>query len=242
MLGYPDAAQADAERAISDAREIGQAGTLMFALAATSYTQILCGNYATARMQSEEGVSLADEKGTLLWKAWGTMNQGCVSAFAGQVSDAVQKISSGIAGWRQTGGALLLPGYLPNLAMAYAELDHFDDAWRHIGEAIAAVETTKERWCEAEILRIAGEIALKSAEPNVVKAQVYFERALTVARDQQAKSWELRAAMSAARLCRDQGKPQQARELLSPVYSWFTEGFDTRDLREARALLDTLAS
>ena len=85
-----------------------------------------------------------------------------------------------------------------------------------------------------------GEIALRSPERDVAKAEAYFERSLAVARQQQAKSWELRAAMSMARLWRDQGKPQQARELLAPVYRWFTEGFDTRDLKEAKALLGEL--
>ena len=106
---------------------------------------------------------------------------------------------------------------------------------------MTAVETTKERWCEAEVNRIAGEIALKSPEPDAAKAEAYFERALAVARQQQAKSWELRAAMSMARLWRDQGKRDEARELLAPVYGWFTEGFDTLDLKEAKALLDELA-
>ena len=124
--------------------------------------------------------------------------------------------------------------------LAYAELGKFDDAWRCIGEAMTTVETTKERWYEAEINRIAGEIALKSPEPDAAKAEEYFERALVVARQQQAKSWELRAAMSMARLWRDQGKRQEARELLAPVYGWFTEGFDTLDLKEAKALLDDL--
>ena len=90
--------------------------------------------------------------------------------------------------------------------MAHAELGQFDDAWRCIGEAMSAIETTKERWCEAEINRMAGEIALKSPEPDAAKAEAYFERALAVARQQQAKSWELRTAMSLARLWRDQGK------------------------------------
>ena len=98
------------------------------------------------------------------------------------------------------------------------------------------VETTKEKFCEAEVYRIAGEIALMSPEPSEAKALAYFERALAIACQQQAKSWELRAAMSMARLLRTQGKPQQARELLAPVYGWFTEGFDTRDLKEAKAL------
>jgi predicted ATPase len=107
---------------------------------------------------------------------------------------------------------------------------------------MTTMETSKERWSEAEVNRIAGEIALKSAEPEGAKAEAYFERALAVARQQQAKSWELRAAMSLARLWRDQGKVRQARELLAPVYGWFTEGFDTLDLKEAKALLEELAS
>ncbi len=109
-----------------------------------------------------------------------------------------------------------------------------------IGEAVTATETSKEKWCEAEINCMAGEIALKSPQPDVVKAEAYFERALAVGRAQQAKSWELRASMSMARLRRDQGKRQQARDLLAPVYGWFTEGFDTLDLKEAKALLDEL--
>ena len=104
------------------------------------------------------------------------------------------------------------------------------------------METTKESWFEAEVNRIAGEIALKSPEPDAAKAEAYFERALAVARQQQAKSWELRAAMSMARLWRDQGKRDEARDLLAPVYGWFTEGFDTLDLKEAKALLEQLAT
>ena len=94
---------------------------------------------------------------------------------------------------------------------------------------------------EAEINRVGGEIALVSPEQGTAKAETYFDRALAVARQQQGKSWELRAAMSLARLWRDQGKVQQAHELLAPVYGWFTEGFDTRDLKEAKALLEELA-
>jgi predicted ATPase len=128
-----------------------------------------------------------------------------------------------------------------HLAWAFAELGQLDEAWRCIGEAMTTIETTKESWFEAEVNRIAGEIALKSPEPDSAKAQAYFERALAVARQQQAKSWELRAATSMARVWRDQGKRHEARDLLAPVYGWFTEGFDTRDLKEAKALLDELA-
>jgi predicted ATPase len=133
-----------------------------------------------------------------------------------------------------------LTWYLSYLTQAYVELGQFDDARRRIGEMMTSVQTTKESWWEADLHRIAGEVALNSPEPDAEKAQAYFERALGVARQQQAKSLELRAAMSLARLWRDQGKVQEARELLAPVYGWFTEGFDTRDLKEAKALLDDL--
>ena len=126
------------------------------------------------------------------------------------------------------------------LAKAYAEVGNFDDAWRCNGDATTMMNSNKERWWEADIHRVAGEITLLSPNSDPAKAEAYFERALAVARQQHAKSWELRAAMSLARLWRDQGKVQQARELLSPVYGWFTEGFDTRDLKEAKALLEEL--
>jgi predicted ATPase len=128
------------------------------------------------------------------------------------------------------------------LTRGHAELHQFDDAWRCIGEAMTMVQTTSESWYEAEVNRIAGEIVLLSPQPDAAKAEEHFESALTVARQQQAKSWELRASMSLARLWRDQGNVQQARELLAPVYGWFTEGFETRDLREAKALLEQLSA
>jgi predicted ATPase len=150
-------------------------------------------------------------------------------------------ITSGLAAFRSIRGTQSAPLHVSYLAAAHAELGQFDDARRCMGEAMDILKTAKERWFEAEANRIAGDIALRSPAPDIAKAEAYFERALAVARQQQAKSWELRAAMSMARLWRDQGKPQQARELLAPVYGWFTEGFDTLDLKEAKALLDELA-
>jgi len=241
-LGYPEAALAATQRALKDAREIGQAATLMYALSIPLYTIVLCGDFRTADMQSREVAALADEKGAPLWKAYGTMFQGFIFGLTGQARNASQLITRGIAAYRSTGSTVFMPWYLSNLAVAYAEASQFDDAWRCVREATAALEATKETWCEAEVHRIAGEIALKSPEPDTAKAQAYFTRALEISRRQQAKSWELRAAMSLARLWRDQGKPQQARELLAPVYGWFTEGFDTRDLKEAKALLEELGT
>jgi class 3 adenylate cyclase/predicted ATPase len=241
MLGYPDAALADAESARKDAREIGHAITLIYALLIGSLTQFLCGNSTMAIAEASESVALADEKGALVFKAVGTVALGCTFAVSGRAADAIRAIVPGITALRSSGATLWAPLHMSHLASAYAALGQFDDAWRCIGEAITAVDTTKERWWEAEVYRRAGEIALMSPERDQAKAQAYFERALDVARQQQAKSWELRAAMSMARLWRDQGKRDEARELLAPIYRWFTEGFDTRDLKEAKALLEELS-
>ena len=218
------------------------AATLMFALGATSITRIWCGNVAAANLQVAEEIALADEKGASFWKAAGMMHHSAILALTDEGSNAIQMLISAIAAWRSTGATLWMPLFLSYLALAYAKLVRSDDAWRSIGEAMTTMETTKETWCEAEVHRIAGEVALMSPERDAAKAQAYFERALAIARQQKAKSWELRAAMSMARLWRDQGKPQQARELLAPVYGWFTEGFDTLDLKEAKALLEELAA
>jgi predicted ATPase len=242
FLGYPEAARADADHAVNDAREIGQAGTLMNALALTSFTYILCGNYAFVGAQTDELITLADEKNAVYWKAFGTWLQGWLCAVSGEAAEAVHMLTLGTSAFRSTGATLFAPTQLSGLATACAKLGQFDDARRSIAEAMSAMDISKETWFEAEVNRVAGEIALKSPEPDASKAEAYFERALTVAKAQQAKSWELRTAMSMARLWRDQGKPDQARELLAPVYDWFTEGFDTLDLKEAKALLEELAT
>jgi predicted ATPase len=240
LLGYPEAALRDNAAALKNAREMDQAATLMFALTITSLTHICCGNYMAADAQSDEALSLADEKGAVQWRAFATLNRGWALALTGHSQDAVSMITSGIAAWRSTGATTRLPLYLSCAARAYAEFGQIDDAMRCMGEATTAVETTKETWLEAEVNRMAGEIALKLPERDVTKAEAYFEHALAVARQQQAKSWELRASMSMARLWRDEGKRHRARALLAPVYGWFTEGFDTLDLKEAKALLDEL--
>jgi class 3 adenylate cyclase/predicted ATPase len=237
MLGCPDTALADANHALEDARAGGQAGTLMYAQFHTSLTNVLCANHAAAIAQSEEVVRLADEKNAAIWKALATMQKGCVLALSGKASEGIGMITSGIATYKSTGSRVYLPIFLAHLARAYAEVDQFDDAWHCIGETLSAVETTKERWYEAEINRISGEIALKLPRLGPPQAEIYFERALTIARAQQAKSWELRAAMSVTRFWRDQGMQEKAKALLAPIYGWFTEGFDTHDLKEAKALL-----
>jgi class 3 adenylate cyclase/predicted ATPase len=240
FLGYPEAALADTDHALKIAREIGQAATLMFALAITNFTRIFCRSCGAASERIDELIALADEKGASQRKAEGVIQKGCVLALIGEAPGAVQMITSGATAWQATGARVWVPLYLSYLAMAYAEVGQINDARRCIGEAMTAMEATKERWYEAEVYRMAGEIALKSPE-RATKAEAYFGQALVIARAQQAKSWELRAALSMARLLSAQGEPDKATDLLAPVYGWFTEGFDTSDLKEAKALLDTLA-
>jgi class 3 adenylate cyclase/predicted ATPase len=241
MLGYPEAALADCNQVIRAAREIDHAATSAYALHFTTFVHIFCGNHSDAAAQSNELVALAHEKGSAIWEGLGVSLQGWISSLTDQTSDATQIISSGIETLVSTGLTLWKPFWLSSLARAYADRSQFDDAQRSVNEAMTVIEATRENWCEPEVNRIAGEIALKLPQPNARKAQAHFERAITVARAQQARSWELRAATSMARLWRHQGKSQQARELLAPVYGWFTEGFDTRDLKEAKALLAELA-
>jgi predicted ATPase len=211
----------------------------MYALSHGVFAHYQCGNYASANAVLDELAALAEQKGTLFWKAFGIMNQGCVRALTGQPSDAIRMITSG---WQSTGATMWMPFFLSYLARAHAELGKFEDAWCSIGEAMKTVETSKERWCEAEVHRTAGEITLLAPDPNATRAKEYFERALAVARAQRAKSWELRAAMSIARLWRAQNKGDDVCSLLVPIYGWFTEGFATLDLKEAKALLHEFAS
>jgi predicted ATPase len=239
LLGYPEAALRDADCALMEARQIEHAATLMFTLNFPILINTYCGNYDAADERIKELVILAEEKGAPFRKAEGVLRQGYVLTLTGKAK-AVEMVTSGIDLWRSAGSTIFTPEHEFMLAIAYADSGQFDDAWRCIGKAMAAMQATRERWCEAEAHRVAGEIALKSPQRDVAKAQAYFEHSLTVARAQQAKSWELRTATSLARLWSDRGKRQTARDLLAPVYDWFTEGFDTSDLRKAKALLGEL--
>jgi predicted ATPase len=242
LLGYPEAALRDADDALKNAREMGQATGLMLTLGTTTIPYTLCGDRAEAAARTQELIALAEEKGTLFWKGAGMANQGTVSALAGSASDAIEMLTAGIAAWQTTGTTLWRPLHLLGLARCHAELGQFEEAWRCIGEAMTVVATTKEKWCEAEIHRSAGEIELMSPKSDASRAEAHFKRAIAIAREQQAKSWELRASTSLARLWCDQGKRTEARDLLAPIYGWFTEGFDTPDLKEAKAMLEELAS
>ena len=242
LLGYPAASLAEVESAVRAAREIGQAATLMFVLTHAALTHLVSRNYVEAKGEAEELAAVAGDKGAFFWKAIGTVARGWVFALTGKASEAVDPLTSGLGAFRSTGSTLWMPLHMSCLAVAHRDLNRFDEARRCFSEAMTAIETTGERWYEAEVLRVGGEIAMTSPEWDMAKAEMFFDRALRVARQQQAKSWELRAAMSMARLKRDQGKRDEARELLAPIYGWFTEGFDTLDLQEAKTLLDGLAS
>jgi class 3 adenylate cyclase/predicted ATPase len=238
LLGYPQAALADVDRAVEAARDTGQAATLMYALFHCSWPCAWTGSNVTAEGSLREAIALAEETGALQWKGLGVALLGCVLTLRGSAAEAIDAITSGLADWRATGATLWLPSFFSYLAGAHADLGQFDEAWHWISEALARVESTKEKWAEAEIHRVAGEIALRSPVPDAARAESYFTAALAIARRQQAKSWELRAAASYARLMRDQGRVREAHDLLAPVYGWFTEGFATKDLIEAKALLD----
>jgi class 3 adenylate cyclase/predicted ATPase len=240
QLGYASASLRDVERAVKSARATGEATTLMYALYFASFTHSWCGNYAAAHAQANELIALAEERRAQYWKAVGTAMRGEILAVTGKASDAVPAITLGMASRQSAGARLHEPMHLWHLALAYAELGRSDDARHCIDDAIEIAERSKEKWCEAELHRIAGEVELKSPEPDAARAEGCFDRALAVARRQQTKSWELRATISMARLWRSQGKAAQAHALLAPIYGWFTEGFDTRDLKEAKTLLDEL--
>jgi class 3 adenylate cyclase/predicted ATPase len=241
LLGFPLAARSDANRSFICAREIDQAATLMHALAHSTATLILLGDVAEAGARATELVALAEEKGSSYWSANGLMWQGCLMAQTGRASEAVRTLASSIETYHSTGATIYIPFVMSYLARAHCRLGQHKEALDVIDRAIAMAQNTKEQWCDAELYRTKGDLVLMSQGADVAAAEAHFERALGIARQQHAKSWELRAATSMARLWRDQDKGDAARDLLAPVYDWFTEGFDTVDLKEAKVLLDAFA-
>lgn len=240
VLGYPQASLEDAESAVCFARETGHAATLMFALSHTALTLTYCGKHAAARSRVDELVRLADEKAAPYWKTYGLLLRGWLAALDRKAAEAVSLIRSGSAAMRATGATAYGPWYLANLIVPYAQLGQFDDSKACLIDALARVEGTNERWCEAEIHRLAGEAILFRPHYDQAEAQLHFDRALGVARTQRARSFELRAAISLARLWRDHDRRQEARELLARMQELFSQGLDTSDLQDARALLDML--
>jgi predicted ATPase len=158
----------------------------------------------------------------------------------GHNEEGIAQIQEGLVASLATGAELTRPFLLCLLAEAYKETGRFDDGLSALTQALAAAEEHENRTYEAETHRLKGELLLRQNDPNAAEAQSCFERAIEVARNQSAKSWELRATMSLARLLDKHGKRAEARVMLADIYGWFTEGFDTRDLKDAKTLLDEL--
>jgi predicted ATPase len=198
-------------------------------------------NVPAVHEQAEAAVVLSTEQGFPQLAAVGTSLRGWALAMQGQGEEGMARVRQGIAAWRVAGGAVLVPYFCTILAEVCDHLGHPEDGLQALAEAHTLAEQYEERWWEAEIYRLRGVLLLKQPGTPQAEAEACFQRALDIARRQEAKSLELRAAMSLSRLWHQQGKRQAAHDLLAEVYAWFTEGFDTADLQDAKALLDTLA-
>lgn len=218
------------------ARELAHSLTLAEALDRTSNLYQILGDRSTARELAEELIALATEQGFPLWSSMAMVVTGSVMADDRQVDDGLAQICEGIAILRATGSDVFSPYLLALLASAHRRAGQVEAGLARVNDALDRVDRTGGRWFEAELHRVRGELLLVTPARRLAAA-ASFRRALTVAREQSARMWELRAATSLARLWRDQNKRTEARDLLAPVYGWFTEGFDTPDLREAKALL-----
>jgi class 3 adenylate cyclase/predicted ATPase len=241
-LGYIDQARARRDEALAEARRLS-AYNLIFALCHAWY-----GNWASEGLESaptmlqsaEKVLAVSAEQGFPIWSAVGNVMRGwCLSA-VGQAAESISLVVKGIADLSATGCNILRPFFLMVLAEVYGKAGQPEEGLKRLVEAAELVETTRECWAEAEMHRLRGTLLLSTNEHAY--AENSFCQALALAQRQGAKFWELRAAISLASLWRDQGKREEARELLAPVYGWFTEGFDTCDLKEAKALLEELAT
>ena len=240
-LGYPEQALHKSQDAVALAQKLSHPFSLTVALAyAAMLSQFRRQMHAT-RKRAEATVALSEGHGFAYYLAWATIVQGWVGAESGEVEDGMAEMQQGLAALRATGSSLRLPYYRALLAAAFGKTGHVAEGLRALDEAFADVEQTGERWLEAELHRLRGELLLQKRSENSAEAETCFQKALDIARQQQAKSWELRAANSLARLWQSQGKSVQARELLAGIYGWFTEGFDTPDLIDVKVLLEELS-
>jgi predicted ATPase len=186
-------------------------------------------------------VTLSTEQGFTHWVALGTSLRGWALALQGQGEEGMAQVRQGMAAWQATGAVIAVPFLYTLLAEVYAHLGHPEDGIQALTEAHTLVEQHEERWWAAEVCRLRGVLLLQQAGTPQAEAETWLQRALDAARRQEAKSLELRAAMSLSRLWQQQGKHAEAHQLLAPIYDWFTEGFDTADLQDAKALLEELA-
>jgi predicted ATPase len=238
-LGYPDQALAMSREALALAQKLSHPFSLAVALAYAAMLHQFRREPQAVHEQAEAAVALCTEQGFAYYLAWGTTMQGWARVVQGQGELGIAQTRQGLDALRATGAALRLPYYFALLAEACGQTGQAAEGLALLAEALA--HKSGETWMEAELYRLKGELLLSLAADNYTEAAGCFHQALTTARRQQAKSWELRAAMSLARLWQQQGRRQEAREVLAPVYGWFTEGFDTADLQEAKALLEELS-
>jgi predicted ATPase len=241
LLGYPAQALARLHEALTLAQELSHPYSLAFVRCLASWIHQWRRDVPAVHEQAEAAIALSTELGFTQWAAQGTILRGWALVIQGQGEEGLTQVRQGITDWRATGAALNVPYFCTVLAEAAVLLGHLDNGLQGLAEAHTWMEQQEERWWEAEIARLYGVVLLLQRGTQQVEAEAWLQRALDVARRQQAKSLELRAAMSLARLWQQQGKRQEAHDLLAPVYSWFTEGFDTVDLKDAKALLEELA-
>ncbi len=237
-LGYPDQAFAQSNASIAEARRLAHPPSLAAGLALGAALLWLAGNDAALNERAEELVAVATEQGFPFWVALGTAFRGCAKVKNGDVSEGMSLLRSGLAAHRATGAELLAPLFMSHLAAACEIAGHIGEGLALLDDALQIVERTGELWFAAELNRHKGRLLL--TQGHCEAAEELYRKALSIAEEQTAKIWELRAAVSLARLRRDQGRHAEARDLLAPVYGWFTEGFATPDLKEAKALLGEL--
>ena len=237
VLGYPSQALARRHDALTLAHALGPPYSLARARCWAAYVSQFCRDVPAVHMQAEAAVALATEKGFPFWGAIGTIMCGWALALQGQGEAGMAEVRQGIAAYRATGATLLVPYYCTVLADVAAHLGHTEEGLQALAEAHTLVEQHEERWWEAEVCRLRGVLLLRQPGTPQAEAETWLQRALDIARRQEAKSLELRAAMSLSRLWQHQGKQAEAHALLAPIYGWFTEGFDTKDLQEAKVLI-----
>jgi class 3 adenylate cyclase/predicted ATPase len=241
LLGYPNQAVQQIDSAVTHARELAHNFSLAFALNHAALIRMFRREAQAAQERAEVSMAFSTEQGVAQWLAQGTVFWGWARAMQGQVVEGMAQIRQGMAAWQATGGELTRPWYLTQLAEACGKAGKVEEGLNVLAEALALANKTEERWWEAEMHRLSGELrAATSGEPQA-EVETCFHQALATARRQQAKSLELRAAMSLARLWQQQGQCAEAYDLLAPIYGWFTEGFDTADLQEAKGLLAELS-
>jgi predicted ATPase len=240
VLGYPEQALARLHEALALAHELSHPYSLAWAWGLVAVVSQCHRDVLAVHEHAEAAVALATEQGSPHWAAQGTSLRGWALAMQGQGEEGLAQVRQGIAALRATGAALTVPYLYTLLAEVSHHLGHPQDGLQALAEAHSLMEQHEERWWEAEVCRLRGILLLQQPGTPQAEAEVWLQRALHVARRQQAKSLELRTAMSLSCLWQQQGKRAEAYELLAPVYGWFTEGFDTADLQEARVLLDQL--